>query len=324
MSAAPRVIVLGSAEEPPPGISTIEGRVDLGYAGTPEELAEAIRDVEVVFAWDYERDLLPSAWSRGTHLRWIQSASVGVDALLFPELVASDVVVTNARGVFDEAMAEYALGLMIAFAKGFVTTFEHSRSGVWQHRDTERLAGKRLLVVGIGSIGLAVARAGAAMGMEARGVGRTARDGDPDVGRALGAGDLAGALAEADYVVNALPSTPETRHLFDAAAFAAMRPTARFINVGRGATVDEAALVEALRTGRIAGAGLDVFEQEPLPRESPLWSMPNVIVSPHMSGDVEGWEAAIVELFVDNFDRWVRGEPLRNVVDKERGYVPGS
>jgi phosphoglycerate dehydrogenase-like enzyme len=137
-----------------------------------------------------------------------------------------------------------------------------------------------------------------------------------------GSAELLDALPEADVVVNSLPLTDATRHVLDARAFAAMRPTARFVNVGRGATVDEEALVEALRDGRIAGAALDVFEVEPLPASSPLWNMPNVIVSPHMSGDIVGWEARVVDVFVENLDRWLRGEPLENVVDKARGYVP--
>jgi phosphoglycerate dehydrogenase-like enzyme len=131
-------------------------------------------------------------------------------------------------------------------------------------------------------------------------------------------------LPEADYVVLALPLTPETRGMFGAALLARMKPAARLINVGRGAVVDEAALVQALREHRIAGAALDVFANEPLPSDHPLWDLPGVIVSPHMSGDYIGWQKAVSGLFVDNFRRWLAGRPLRNVVDKARGYVPTS
>ena len=155
--------------------------------------------------------------------------------------------------------------------------------------------------------------------MDVEGVGTHARD-DGDIGPIHGPEDFHAALADADYVLDALPLTNPTRHRFDAAAFAAMKPTARFMNVGRGATVDEPALVEALRTGRIAGGALDVFEEEPLPAESTLWSMPNVIVSPHICGDFEGWHAAVVGVFVDNLARYVAGESLRNNVDKVRGH----
>jgi phosphoglycerate dehydrogenase-like enzyme len=150
-------------------------------------------------------------------------------------------------------------------------------------------------------------------------VGTRDRD-DPDLGRVHGPEGFHRALSRADYVLDALPLAPGTRHRFDADAFAAMKPSARFLNVGRGKTVDEPALIEALRSGRLAGAGLDVFETEPLPLESPLWSMPNVVVSPHICGDYVGWEAVVVDVFVDNLARYAKGEPLRNRVDKARGH----
>ena len=131
-------------------------------------------------------------------------------------------------------------------------------------------------------------------------------------------------LARADHVVNVLPITPATHRMFGSSQFAAMKPTALFVNIGRGATVDEPALIQALRGGVIAGAALDVFEEEPLPAEDPLWRMPNVLVSPHRAGDHEGWKSDVVALFVDNLRRFVAGEPLRNVVDVELGYAPGA
>jgi phosphoglycerate dehydrogenase-like enzyme len=322
VSERPKVVVMGaSAEEPPPGIEAAEEMADLSYAASAPGLAEAIADADAVFAWRSVRELLPEVWPKAARLRWIQSASDGVDWLLFPELVESDVVVTNARGVFDQAIAEYVVGLMLAFAKGLLGVIEGQRNREWRNRETEVLAGKRLLVAGVGPIGRAIGRAGRDLGMEVRGVGRTARAGD-DVFGAIAATDaLAEAVGWADYVVNALPATPATRHLFDAPVFESMRGSARFINVGRGATVDEAALIEALRGARIAGAALDVFEREPLPPDSPFWELPNTIVSPHMSGDFEGWLEAVVRLFVDNLRRFVAGEPLLNVVDKRQGYV---
>jgi phosphoglycerate dehydrogenase-like enzyme len=157
--------------------------------------------------------------------------------------------------------------------------------------------------------------------MRVRGVGRTARGDDPDFGAVTASTDLTRLLPEADYVVLAAPLTPATRDMIDAAALARMRPSARLINVGRGPLVAEDDLVEALRAGRIAGAALDVFVDEPLAPSSPLWGMPNVIVSPHMSGDVVGWRDELVRLFTDNLDRFAHGRELRNVVDKRLGYV---
>jgi phosphoglycerate dehydrogenase-like enzyme len=318
----PTVVVMGTtAEEPPPGIDEAATMADVSFAASAPALAEAIADTDAVFAWHSVRELLPEVWPKAGRLRWIQSASDGVDWLLFPELVDSDVVVTNARGIFDRAIAEYVVGLMLAFAKDLLGVVEGHRQREWRHRPTELLAGKRLLVAGVGPIGRAIGRAGRDLGMEVRGVGRRARSGD-DVFQSIGGTDgLAAAAGWADYVVDALPATPATRHLFDASVFDSMRRSARFINVGRGTTVVEGALIDAIREERIGGAALDVFEREPLPSDSPFWELPNTIVSPHMAGDFEGWLEAVVRLFVENLRRFVAGRPLLNVVDKREGYV---
>jgi phosphoglycerate dehydrogenase-like enzyme len=318
----PTVVVMGAtAEEPPPGIDEAATMADLSFAASAPALADAIADTDAVFAWHSVRELLPEVWPKAERLRWIQSASDGVDWLLFPELVDSDVVVTNARGIFDRAIAEYVVGLMLAFAKGLLGVVEGQRQREWRHRPTELLAGKRLLVAGVGPIGRAIGRAGRDLGMEVRGVGRRARSGDDVFESIAGTDGLAGAAGWADYVVDALPGTPATHHLFDASVFSSMRQNARFINVGRGTTVVEQALIDAIREERIGGAALDVFDWEPLPPDSPFWELPNTIVSPHMSGDFEGWLEAVVRLFVGNLRRFVAGKPLLNVVDKREGYV---
>jgi phosphoglycerate dehydrogenase-like enzyme len=239
---------------------------------------------------------------------------------MFPELVASRALMTNSRGVFDDAIAEWVMGAILAFTTRILVQRDAQQRREWIHGSSERLGGARLVVVGPGPIGRASAVRAKALGMHVAAVGRSAR-GDPILGPVTT--DLHTALADADFVLDALPLTADTRHLFDADAFAAMPRTARFINVGRGSTVDEAALIRALREGEIAGAALDVFETEPLPAESPLWSMPQVLVSPHMCGDFEGWEEAVVDVFVDNCARFARGEPLRNQVDKAAGFGVG-
>jgi phosphoglycerate dehydrogenase-like enzyme len=243
---------------------------------------------------------------------------------LFPALVASEVAVTNARGVFDEPIAEWAIGAMCAFATGLHTTIvDQTRGAGWtDDRHRERLAGQHLVVVGPGPIGRATAARARALGLSVEAVGRSARD-DEVFGRVRAGDRLHEALGRADHVLDALPMTDATRNLFDEQAFSAMPPSARFYNVGRGGTVDEPALIEALRGGVIAGAALDVYEEEPLPASSPLWAMPNVIVSPHICGDVDGWEEAVVGVFVDNLGRFVRGEPLRNLVDTDHGFGVG-
>lgn len=322
----PVVVVMGTtADEPPPGIDVIAGDVELRYAPDRATLERIIVDADIVYAWWIDPDDLEAAWPLAERLRWVAASNVGINRMLFPALVESDVVLTNARGAADQPIAETVVGFIVAMAKGFRRVFDDQRAHVWGPRGIQRLAGTRLLVVGPGPIGRTIAcavRDGLGMGVEA--VGRTSRPADDVFERIRGADELHAALADADFVVDAMPLTPQTRHVFDAAAFAAMKPTARFINVGRGATVDEPALVEALSAGRIAGAALDVFEEEPLPPDSPLWDMEHVIVFPHMSGDVEGWETDFANVFYDNMGRWLRGGPLRNVVDKQLGFPTGS
>jgi phosphoglycerate dehydrogenase-like enzyme len=295
--------------------------VDLAFADTTQDLSRELKGADVLLAWRADRDLLPAAWPSAGALKWIQSASAGVDGLLFPELVESHVVLTNARGVFDAAIAEYVMGLVLLFAKDLIGVLERQRRREWRHEDTETLAGKRLLVVGVGPVGRAVGRTARSMGMLVRGLGRTARPGDDVFGTTLGSDELIEALGWADYVVDALPATEPTRHLFDREAFEAMNPWTRFINVGRGSTVDQEALVDALAGGSISAAALDVFDDEPLPDDSRLWDLPNAVVSPHMSGDFAGWREALVELFVENLERYLTGRSLRNVVNKKLGFV---
>jgi phosphoglycerate dehydrogenase-like enzyme len=323
--SGPVVVVSGATpDSQPPGIEPAAELADVRYAPDAATLATAITDAEALFFWQAQRAWIEDAFDRAPALRWIQSASDGVDGLLFPALVASEVAVTNARGVFDEPIAEWAIGAMCAFATGLHTTIvDQTRGAGWtDDRHRERLAGQHLVVVGPGPIGRATAARARALGLTVEAVGRGRRD-DEVLGRVHAGDRLHEALGRADHVLDALPLTQVTRNLFDAQAFAAMPPSARFYNVGRGGTVDESALIEALRGGGIAGAALDVYDEEPLPASSPLWAMPNVIVSPHICGDVDGWEEAVVGVFVDNLGRFVRGEPLRNLVDTDHGFGVG-
>jgi len=325
VGARPVVVVLGaSPEDPPPGIEAADDVADLRYAPDLGSTKALLPEADAVFWWGADASWLPAAWAQPTRLRWIQSASAGVDALLFPDLVASDVEVTNARGVFDEPIAEWVIGAMLAFATGLHASILDQQRREWTSgRTTQRLEGARLVVVGPGPIGRATGSRALALGMSVALVGREPRRHET-FGDVLGVDRLHDALADADHVLDALPLTDATRGLFDAAAFAAMPSRARFYNVGRGGTVDETALIEALRSGSIAGAGLDVFATEPLPAESPLWTMPNVIVSPHVSGDVAGWEEQVVAIFVENARRFAAGEPLENLVDKGAGHGASS
>lgn len=287
-------------------------------------LPEALTGAQGLFVYDFLSTAVPGAWHAAGDLRWLHIASAGVDPVLFPGLVESDVVLTNSRGVFDDAIAEYVLGVVLAFAKDFARSLDLQRAGTWQHRETERVTGKEVLVVGTGPIGRSIARLLRAAGLRVSGAGRRQRTGDPDFGTVHDSAELTKHLPVFDYVVAVAPLTEQTKGMFDAEAFAAMKPSARFVNVGRGELVVTSDLVAALRGGQIAGAALDVFDTEPLPGDSPLWTMPDVLLSPHMSGDFLGWRSTLVEVFTANFRRWVAGEPLHNVVDKRLGYVPSE
>lgn len=314
-----RLVVL-CGESRPPGMAAVESSVEVGYTDGAG-LASALPGATSLFLWDFFSTALRDAWPAADRLRWVHVASAGVDRLLFPELVASPVVVTNSRGVFDRPIAEYVLGLVLAAAKDLPATLALQRERVWQHRETQRVDGKTALVVGTGSIGRATAALLSAAGLLVVGVGRRARP-DTELGQVHGSDELPDLLPEADYVVVAAPLTEATRGLFDSRAFAAMKPDAWLVNVGRGAVVVEADLLAALDRGELAGAALDVFADEPLPADHPFWGRADIIVSPHMSGDFVGWHDALVEVFVDNLSRWQGGRPLRNQVDKAAGYVP--
>lgn len=319
----PLVALVDAVDRQPPDLDAVKELATIVRVRGVDELARHLERVEVIFAWNFERPRLREVISRATRLRWIQSISAGVEDLAFPELGAHGVVLTNAAGVYDPGLAESVLGFLLAFSARVLEDARLS-SGDWPSERIALLRGTTALIVGAGSIGTETGRLLRSVGVRVRGVARTARPADDVFGSIVGPDGLRAELATADHVVNVLPITSATRRVFGVPEFAAMKPTAVFVNIGRGATVDEPALIQALGGRVIAGAALDVFEEEPLPAESPLWRMPNVLVSPHRAGDHEGWEADVVALFVDNLRRFVAGEPLRNVVDVELGYAPGG
>lgn len=322
MSTEPVVVVLHNENRPSPeALAPVTERADVRFTEA-DGLADAMDGADVVFAYDFLSTALAEAWHAAGSVQWVHIAAAGVDPLMTPEVRESDVVITNSRGVFDDAIAEYVLGQVLSFAKDLPRSLRLQDEATWQHRESERVAGTRALVVGTGPIGRAIARLLRAAGLEVSGSGRRERTGDPDFGDVSATEDLHEALGRADWVVAIAPLTDQTSGMFDADAFAAMQPHARFINVGRGELVRTDDLVAALRCEQIAGAALDVVDPEPLPADHPLWSLPNVMITPHNSGDFVGWRDALVDLFAENFVRWVDGRPLDNVVDTSLGYVP--
>lgn len=314
----PEPIVLVLDADPSPRLGRLTGRarvVRTDAAG----LAARLPDADVLLVWDFTSDAVREAWpGEGARPRWVHTASAGVDRLLCPELVASDTVVTNARGVFERPIAEYVAGLVLAFAKDLPTTLALQRERRWHHREGQQVAGSRAVVVGAGPIGREITRLLHGLGVQVALVGRTAR-------RTIhGVEDLDPLAARADWVISAVPLTPSTYGMFDTRFFGLLQPSARFINVGRGASVVEADLVSALERRWLAGAALDVFDDEPLGEDGPLWDVPGLLVSPHLSGDTVGWRDRLGEQFVTMYELWADGGPLPNVVDKQRGYVPST
>lgn len=312
----PLILVLGT--DPPPRLGRLTGRARVRYADG-RTLAGQLPDADVLLVWDVTSDAVREAWpGPGRRPGWVHTASAGVDRLLCPELAASPTVVTNARGVFELPIAEYVAGLVLAFAKDLPRTLEYQRHHRWQHRETRALAGSRAVVVGAGPIGREIMRLLHGLGVRVALVGRTAR-------RTIhGAGDLDRLAAGADWVIGAVPLTEETRGMFDARFFGLLQPSAHFINVGRGPLTVQDDLAEALRRHWIAGAALDVFQEEPLSPADPLWEVPGLLISPHMSGDTAGWRDRLGEQFVSLYERWAAGEPLPGTVDVQRGYVPST
>lgn len=286
-----------------------------------EQLGPALPGTDVLLLWDFFSTALADEFHHADSLSWIHAAAAGVDSLLFDELAASEVVVTNARGIFDRPIAEFVLGYILMQTKSSVKSLEDQRSATWNRRSTRNLAGSTAMIVGTGSIGREIARVLTALDVRVSGAGSHARSGDADFGEVVDSARLSDHLGGVDWVIDIAPLTEQTRGLIDAEVFAAMKPDACFINVGRGDTVDTAALVEALETGTIAGACLDVADTEPLPPEHPLWRMDDVIITPHMSGDTDGWRNRLAEQFRSLFDDYEAGRPFTRTVDKKRGYV---
>jgi phosphoglycerate dehydrogenase-like enzyme len=260
---------------------------------------------------------------RAPRLRWMQLTSAGVDRLLDAPVVRSgQVTVTTATGIHAVPISEFVIGAVLAFAKGFPRAARSQIEHKWNPYLPEEVEGKTLGVLGMGAIGSRVVALARALGMRVLAMRRSVaarRKGETGV-EFLPPAELPYLLGESDYVVLAVPLTPETRGLIGEKELRAMRPSAVLVNIARGAVLDEDALVRALKEGWIAGAALDVFRQEPLPPESPLWDLPNVLLTPHVSGGTPRYMERAAGLFSQNLRRYLSGEPLRNVVHPERGY----
>lgn len=322
--SAPTVLVLHDGNPPSgPSMRRIEELTQVQYTDEAQ-LAQHIPQADVLFAYHFTSAALSAVWEHAQRLKWIHVAAAGVDPFMTTSMRQSQVTITNSRGVFEQAIAEYVLGQVLSFAKDFPGSLRRQQEQHWDHRESERIAGTRAVVVGTGPIGRAIARLLSSANITVTGSGRRARTEDPDFGTVCAQEQLPDVVQHVDWVVCAAPLTEATQGMVNAELLAAMQSYARLINVGRGELLVTEDLVEALRTGRIAGAALDVVDPEPLPAQHPLWEMPQVMITPHNSGDFVGWREALVEVFEENLTNWVADRPLQNIVDKTLGYVPGS
>ena len=286
------------------------------YEGLPDAVANF--RPEVIYTCRFSPATFPrEAMIEAPDVRWISNAGSGVNHLAPWD--PAKTTVTNSAGVAADAMAEFALAAMLHFATGRPQLQADQVNRTWAGRMTRPLSGETLLCVGLGPTGRRMATLGKALNMTVLGVRASGAD-TQNVDHVYRPPEISEALAKADFILVCLPLTPSSRGLINDAALAAVKPGAVLVDLSRGGIVDTGALIKSLDEQRLSGAALDVFETEPLPPDSPLWSRSDVLISPHCSGVYEGWEARSVEMFADNLDRWLAGLPLHNIVDPVKGY----
>lgn len=316
------VLVLADPAEPQLAqLSTLPGAT-ISAGDTPAAFERTALHADVILHWSSNAALLREIWQMAPRVRWVHTLSAGLDGLLFPALVESPVPLTNARGVFSGILAEFVIGAVLFFAKGFRRLVLSQIARKWEQFDIVEIRGQTLGLVGYGDIGRAVASRAHALGMKVVALRRRpelSRD-DPYLAHVFPADGRREMLAQSDYVVVVTPLTDESRGMIGEAEFEAMKPNAVLINVGRGPVVNEQALIRALQQGRIRGAALDVFDTEPLPASHPFYNLDNVLLSPHSADHTPEWKERTMRVFLENFERFRRGEPLRNVVNKKLGY----
>ena len=307
--------VLKRLDELGPGVQVKMGR-------TAESLQPEVSGARVLFNWVGGREPVRQVMSMAPHLEWIHARYAGLDNLLFPELAESAIPLTNGSGVFSQSLGEFVILGALYFAKDVPRLQKAKRECRWDVFDVHEVSRQTMGIVGHGDIGRAIAWRAKALGMRVLALRRdpSPRAGDEHVDRVFGTGDIHSMLAECDYAAVAAPLTPETKGLMGAREFAAMKPGAIIMNVGRGPVIDEPAMIAALQNKQIRGAALDVFAVEPLPRDSPLWGMDNVLISSHTADHTTTWHEDAMDFFLAQFARWRKGEPLKNIVDKRAGY----
>ena len=323
------IIVLADPEEPqlaklresfPEAKIIVGNSVDIFKQGAFEQRAA---EASVLFNWSGSLALMKQVFAACPNLLWVHSRSVGLERTLFPELVESSVPLTNGIGVFSPALGEFALAAILYFAKDFRRMIRNQDAGVWQPFDVQPVADRTVGIIGYGDIGHAIAERVRALGMTVLAVRRHAprsETADPLVAQTYPPERRLEMISRCHYVIVAAPLTSETRGMIGEAEFAAMQASAVVINVGRGPVINEEAMVGALSSGRIKGAALDVFDHEPLPAGHPFYKLANVLLSPHCADHTPDWLDNAMQFFIEQYERFRKGEALLNVVDKKLGY----
>jgi phosphoglycerate dehydrogenase-like enzyme len=319
----PTLLVLApDGDKYTPMLDAIRDRADIVIGNSAAALAEAAPRADALLAWVHKKEEVEALFPRFTKLRWMHLRWAGLDGFLFPALVASDVTLTNSSGVYSQSLGEFVIAGALFFAKDIRRLLRSQTERQWAPFTMLELRGATMGIVGYGDIGRACASRAHSLGMRVLAQRRRPElsGDDPYLDKAFGPGQLIEMIRECDYVVAAAPLTKDTRGLLGDAEIGAMKPTAVLMNVGRGPVIDEPALIRALQAGKIRGAALDVFTEEPLPADSPLFGFDNVLLSPHCADNTPTWNEEAMQFFLENFNRFATGEPLKNIVNKHAGY----
>ena len=323
MSHSPLLVLTAPHDNNVPLLAELRQRATILVGDSVLDFATSAGAAEIILNWSGSLALLREVFLLSGRVRWIHSRSAGLEQVLFPELVESEVILTNGSGVFSPSLGEFVLGAILYFAKDFRRMIRNQMAGIWEPFDVTMISGQTLGIVGYGSIGQAVAARARALEMNVlalrRRVPKKTKE-DLLIDRVYGPEQRLEMVSRCDYILITLPLTEQTKALIANAEFAVMKKNAVVINVGRGPTIDERAMIEALSENRIRGAAVDVFDQEPLPQGHPFYSLENVLLSPHCADHTPGWLDNAMRFFLAQLARFRHGETLMNIVDKASGY----
>ncbi len=294
----------------------VPGSVVEAYASV-KEAAGHVADADAIALWGFQN--VEPLLAEGKNIRWVHSLSDGVERLLTPSMMTRPILLTNSHGVHDKSVSEHAMAILLAWYHKIPQVTRQKEARIWKRPKNQMLDGQTMLLAGFGGIGRAIAERAKVFGMKIIAVRNHPAE-DPLADVTVTSENLLSVLPEADVVVAALPTTPATNGFFDDKTFAAMKDGAFFINIARASVVDEAALLSALETGKLSGAGLDVFSTEPLPEDHPFWAMENVIITPHVASFIPDFWERVLKLLEKNFIAFSKEETLENLINKEQGY----